>query len=79
MTNDPQDLIQFTRQDKAEPVWRKLQEKLHDRLELLRKQNDNNKDPIETAILRGRIAECKWMIGLNEEPKVLEFSAGHGA
>ena len=57
----------LTHEDKQSPVWRKLVKHWESRLELLRTQNDGDKDLTDTATLRGRIAECKANLNLAKE------------
>ena len=51
--------------DRQDPVWIKLVAHAERRLEMCRMQNDDPLDPDKTAMLRGRIQELKWLIGLN--------------
>lgn len=56
-------------QERDNPLWRKMQKRFEERLEKLRKQNDDsNLDPMKTARLRGQIAEVKLMLGLDKPP-----------
>ena len=50
-------------------LWRKLKEHYTERLELLRRKNDNAMDEAKTAKLRGQIAECKSFLALDEPPR----------
>lgn len=43
-------------------LWQKLSAELTKRLDLLRQKNDGNHDPMETAKIRGQIAEVKTML-----------------
>ncbi len=57
-------------QDRNSRTWAVLKEQLEIRLATLRQQNDDaSKDERETALLRGRIKEVKWLLSLGEEPK----------
>lgn len=58
-------LTSFERQS---PVWRKLMERFEARLHNLRALNDGPKDAIETADIRGRIAEIKSLMSWDVEP-----------
>ena len=55
-------------------VWRKFNDELRDRLADLRRQNDSpSNDEIQTAVIRGRIAEVKRILSLDassESPEV---------
>lgn len=48
--------------DRHSLVWRKLEAYINERIDELRMMNDNDKDAIETARLRGRIAELKILL-----------------
>ena len=61
-------MIALTPADKLNPLWGKLQEMWTERLALLRGQNDNDRSEVETAKLRGRIAEVKSLLQLDEDP-----------
>jgi len=41
---------------------------MEDRLDAERKKNDANRDPIETANIRGRIAVLKYFLALDKDP-----------
>lgn len=73
--------LQVTASDKLNPLWPKLQMMWTERLDILRKQNDAvGKPELETAVLRGRIAELKVMMLLdNDTPIVDEVSAKKGS
>lgn len=54
--------------DKTSPTWAKLKKFYEKRLENLRKQNDNPKSSeLDTAVRRGRIAECMAILALERE------------
>lgn len=48
-------------------VWLKIKEYLEERLEMLRRKNDNSMTDVETEKLRGRIQEVKNLLG-QEDP-----------
>lgn len=52
--------------DRTSPLWRDFSAHMEQRIALLRAQNDADKDPIQTANLRGRIAELKAISALGE-------------
>ena len=52
-------------------VWLKIQAHFQDRLASMRKRNDNPLSELETATLRGRIAEIKEILSLAEPPPVV--------
>jgi hypothetical protein len=58
----------LTREDRLNPLWRKLMAHMSDELAALRQANDADRDPIETARLRGKIAAYKSLLALNNEP-----------
>lgn len=39
-----------------------IREYLNQRVELHRRKNDGDLDPVKTAVLRGRIAECRNLL-----------------
>lgn len=56
-------------QDKQSDVMRKLVAYWRDEQQRLRERNDNKgTDPIETAFIRGRLAQLKEDIALGAEP-----------
>ena len=54
-------------------TWQKTRAHIQARIDLLRKQNDNDADQESTAKLRGRIAELKKLLG-TAEPKRVEVT-----
>jgi hypothetical protein len=54
-------------QRKNNPLWRELSDYYLERLSVLRAQNDAPKTNDDTAMLRGRIAECKAFLALADE------------
>ena len=59
--------IEFSESDRYSSAWLRLKEYLEKRLAYYRIQNDQDADEKETATLRGRIAELKAVIALDEE------------
>lgn len=57
----------LTNQERDSALWKKLEAHLQGRLETLRKQNDQDLSPDETARQRGRIAAVKELIGYGQE------------
>lgn len=47
-------------------AWQRVRTHLEQRLEQHRRSNDNNLSPEETAKLRGRIAEIKYLLTLDQ-------------
>jgi len=48
-------------------TWAKVEAHIKERLETLRASNDADLDPIQTALLRGRIRELKVMADLSKD------------
>jgi hypothetical protein len=64
--------MELTHTDKQTGLWEKLRTHLQERLALLRAQNDNDADASATDKQRGRIAEIKLLLALeNERPEVV--------
>lgn len=59
--------MKLTRHEQINPLWMKLEAHFKDRLNSLRCMNDGEKNEVETANMRGRIAEVKAMLALAEE------------
>lgn len=55
-------------QDFQTATWAKLRQHYQARLDVLRRRNDNNLSPEETAMIRGQIVECKHILALEEAP-----------
>lgn len=53
-------------------TWIKLEEHMKNRLSVLRGQNDGDLNEMQTARLRGRIAELKSLLGLSEDPAIVQ-------
>ena len=58
----------LTIEERRSPLWRKLAEHYESRLESLRNQNDGDRADVDTAKLRGRIAEVKLLLSLGHDP-----------
>jgi len=54
--------------ERASGLWIRLRAHLSVLLEVERRRNDNNLDPQETAMVRGRIAMLKKMIDFGNDP-----------
>lgn len=65
--NEPKPPFTLTKEEKLSPLWRALVAHWEDRLEVLRTQNEANRSEVETALLRGRIAECRLNLQLGKE------------
>jgi hypothetical protein len=58
----------FTEMDRRSTAWKHLKVILLARLETHRRMNDGNLTESETAKLRGRIAEIKFLLDLDTVP-----------
>ena len=45
-------------------TWQKISRHAEERIDYFRKQNDGDKDPLETAKLRGKVAAYKELLDL---------------
>ncbi len=63
--------MKLTEHELASPLWRKLKEHWEARMEQLRSENDKNLNEIETARLRGRIAEVKASLDIGTPKPVI--------
>jgi hypothetical protein len=68
---EPQMLVLST-EDKRSPLWGRLMARCERRLADLRIQNEGDKSEVETATLRGRIAEVKALLALDKELPEME-------
>ena len=59
--------MRLTRSEIASTAWQRIRKHIEGRIEDLRKQNDGALDEIETARLRGRIAEMKLLLSIEDE------------
>lgn len=50
--------------ERQSPAWARLRRHMEAKLEQLRRQNDNDLDPIKTARLRGSIGTLKNLLAL---------------
>jgi len=62
--------MKLTEGEKLSAVWQKLEPHLKERLTTLRAQNDGELDELSTARLRGRIAELKLILSLQNADSV---------
>ena len=63
----PKLAFELSREEKNSRLFKKLLTYWEERLNTLRTQNDGNHEPLETANLRGRIAELKLNLSLDKE------------
>lgn len=59
--------FRLTPADRQSQTWARLRAHLTERLQMLRAQNDGDLDPVATAKMRGRIAEIKAMLELEQD------------
>lgn len=57
--------FEFSDAERRDPLWNRIKAFLEGRLQSHRLDNDNNKSPEDTAKLRGRIAELKYLLDLD--------------
>ena len=63
--------IILTAEDLRSPTWLKLKAHFEGRRAEHRAANDNDKDVVATAKLRGRIAEATYLLDLEKPPEPL--------
>lgn len=61
-------LLQLNLSERNSALWMRLREYLEHELALLRAQNDDDRDPVATAHIRGEIARLKTLLALDSEP-----------
>jgi len=59
--------FQLTDGERTHPLWQKLAQRFEQMIEVRRKANDSNLDPIETATLRGEINLLKAIQSYGKE------------
>lgn len=66
----------LTEGDRYTSTWQKIQKHYEDRLDLLRKKNDADHDPMKTASIRAAIREVKGLLSLaSDAPKTPDEDA----
>lgn len=58
--------------ERNHPLWLRLEAHMKERLEQLRVQNDKPQSELDTAALRGQIAEMKRFINLGKPPQIFD-------
>jgi len=58
--------------DRRSTLWMQIEQHLNQRLDTLRRSNDGDRGEIPTALLRGQIAELKYILTLGQEPRRVE-------
>lgn len=64
--------LKLSAQERRVPVWLRIEEALLAELDVLRRQNDAPVDEIQTARLRGRIAELKDLLAIGKDAEVID-------
>ena len=64
--------FELSAMDRRSPLWMQLEKHFSERLDMLRRSNDGDKGEIPTALLRGQIAELKYILTLGQEPRRVE-------
>lgn len=61
--------MNLSKTDRLSPIWQVVKDHLEARLMRLRVMNENESlDAIQTASIRGRIAEVKGLLSIGEDP-----------
>lgn len=63
--------MKLERHEKDSSTWKKVEVYLNERLSTLRGNNDGDLDPIQTALVRGRIRELKALADLSKDDQPL--------
>jgi hypothetical protein len=58
--------VKLTNIEVQTAVWKRIEAHLQQRLEHMRRNNDGDLNPVETARLRGRISMCKELLDLGQ-------------
>ena len=58
--------------EKQSALWLKLESHIEQRIDTLRRMNDSELDPTQTARLRGRIVELRALVALSRDEQPLE-------
>lgn len=59
-------------EDKSSIEWIHIKEYCEGRLAALRIENDDNLDPIETSLVRGKISMCLEVLGLDKAEQKID-------
>lgn len=63
--------MQLERHELDSSAWQKVEAYINNRLDTLRANNDADLDPIQTALVRGRIRELKALVDLSKDDQPL--------
>jgi len=65
--------MQLEKHEVDSPLWKKLEGILRERIAKCHVDNDDlNKNEIQTAIVRGRISELKYILAFAKQPKMID-------
>jgi|TARA_R110000868_G_scaffold234939_2_gene488620 hypothetical protein len=65
--------VNLSKSEQEHPIWLKVESHLKDRMSLLRAKNDGPLDAVQTAHIRGQIAEVKAMLAWNIDVPMQDF------
>ena len=68
--NTPEPPFRLTAQERDSALWKKLKDEVEHEIDIMRRQNDGDKDVLETAKLRGKIAQAKRFLGYEGTPDI---------
>lgn len=68
--------MKLTELEKQSALWQKLKKHAEERIQKLRTDNDKDMDERATQKLRGRIAEAKYWLELDQPPPAVEKTDG---
>jgi hypothetical protein len=64
--------MKLTQGERNTAVWAKIEQYAREKLDVLRKKNDAPLTDLQTAQIRGRIAELKDLLDIAEDVKVVD-------
>lgn len=63
--------MRLERHERDSSTWQKVEAYINERLDALRTNNDADLDPIQTALVRGRIRELKALVDQSKDDQPL--------
>lgn len=63
--------MHLERHERDSSTWQKVEAYINERLDALRTNNDADLDPIQTALVRGRIRELKALVDQSKDDQPL--------
>ena len=63
--------MRLERHERDSSTWQKVEAYINERLDALRTNNDADLDPIQTALVRGRIRELKALVDQSQDDQPL--------